>query len=32
MADILGLPRRLDPLLQTALSVVGRWRQGEVRP
>ena len=32
MADILGLPRRLDPMLQTALSVVGRWRQGEVRP
>lgn len=32
MADILGLPRRLDPMLQTVLSVVGRWRQAEVRP
>ncbi len=32
MADILGLPRGFDPALQTALSVVGRWRQGEVRP
>lgn len=31
MADILGLPRRLDPVLQRVLSVVGRWRQGEVR-
>ncbi len=32
MADILGLPRRLDPMLQTVLSVVGRWRQTEARP
>ena len=32
MADILGLPRRFDPMLQTALSIVGRWRQGEIRP
>lgn len=32
MADILGLPRGFDPALQTALSVVGRWRHGEVRP
>lgn len=32
MADILGLPRGFDPALQTALAVVGRWRQGEVRP
>jgi O2-independent ubiquinone biosynthesis accessory factor UbiT len=32
MADILGLPRGFDPMLQTALSVVGRWRHGEVRP
>lgn len=32
MADILGLPRRLDPALQTALSIVGRWRRGEARP
>ena len=32
MADILGLPRRFDPALQTTLSVVGRWRQDEVRP
>ena len=32
MADILGLPREFDPALQTALAVVGRWRQGEVRP
>ena len=31
MTDILGLPRRLDPVLQTVLSVIGRWRQGEVR-
>ncbi len=29
MADILGLPRRLDPLLQTALSIAGHWRPGE---
>ena len=29
MADILGLPRRLDPLLQTALSLAGHWRPGE---
>lgn len=32
MADILGLPQGFDPALQTALSVVGRWRHGEVRP
>lgn len=32
MADILGLPRGFDPALQTALSVVGRWHQGEVHP
>ena len=32
MADILGLPRGFDPALQTALSVIGRWRQGEGRP
>ena len=32
MADILGWPRRLDPLLRTVLSIVARWRQGEVRP
>lgn len=32
MADILGLPRGFDPALQTALSVVGRWHQAEVRP
>jgi predicted lipid carrier protein YhbT len=32
MADILGLPRGLDPMLQTVLSVVGRWRQAEVGP
>jgi predicted lipid carrier protein YhbT len=32
MADILGLPRGFDPALQTALSIVGRWRQDEVRP
>ncbi|TAJ59821.1 SCP2 sterol-binding domain-containing protein [Brevundimonas sp.] len=32
MADILGLPRRFDPALQTALSVVGRWRHGANRP
>lgn len=32
MADILGLPRGFDPALQTALSVVGRWRHGEVHP
>lgn len=31
MADILGLPRRFDPALQTALALVGRWRQGEGR-
>ena len=32
MADILGLPQGLEPMLQTVLSVVGRWRQAEVRP
>jgi len=32
MADILGLPRQFDPALQTALSVVGRWRHGANRP
>jgi predicted lipid carrier protein YhbT len=32
MADILGLPRRLNPVLQAALSVVARWRKGEIRP
>ncbi len=32
MADILGLPRGFDPALRTALSVVGRWHQAEVRP
>ena len=32
MADILGLPQGLEPMLQTVLSVVGRWRQAEVGP
>ncbi len=32
MADILGLPRQLDPLLQTALSIAGHWRPGEAYP
>lgn len=31
MADILGLPRRLDPALQAALSVIARWRDRDVR-
>ncbi|WP_339913777.1 SCP2 sterol-binding domain-containing protein [uncultured Brevundimonas sp.] len=27
MADILGLPRRFDPPLQTVLSIARRWRE-----
>ncbi|HEY1223925.1 MAG TPA: SCP2 sterol-binding domain-containing protein [Brevundimonas sp.] len=32
MADILGLPRRFDPALQTVLSVIARRRGADVRP
>ncbi|WP_339930238.1 SCP2 sterol-binding domain-containing protein [uncultured Brevundimonas sp.] len=31
MADILGLPRRFDPPLQTVLSIARRWREPEER-
>lgn len=32
MADILGLPRQLDPALQAALAVIARWRGAGARP